>query len=217
MNDLVAIDILVEPDEAALARARAANARMRDQYPDGFQLDALHTPHITLLQRYVASDRIERVCAAAQAVLRRQDVLSLTFEASEIRHMPVEALPGIGLAAIVAMPGPDVLAMQAALIEALAPHTRQGGTAAAFVTTAQEPEINADTLRYVERYVPDHSGPNYIAHMTVGLAPLDYLASLEADPFDGFAFLPIVFAVFKLGNNGTAQEMIHRWEATGSR
>jgi hypothetical protein len=33
--------------------------------------------------------------------------------------------------------------------------------------------FNQTTLTYVERFVPDHSGPNYIAHITLGFAKLD--------------------------------------------
>ena len=51
MSDLTAIDILVNPDENTLERARAVNARLRQSVPRGFELDATHLPHITILQR----------------------------------------------------------------------------------------------------------------------------------------------------------------------
>lgn len=213
MSDLTAIDILIEPDRSALAHAEAENARMRAQYPDGFALDENHTPHITLLQRYVRSNDLEHVYNAVGSVIGSRDLSALTFKAHELRHMPVDALPGIGLAAIVVSPGCEVLEMQAALIEAVRPHTGTEGTAAAFVTTAQEPEINTDTLRYVERYVPDHSGENFVAHMTVGLAPLDFLGRSETSQYDAFEFHPSGLAVFKLGNNGTARQGLKRWQA----
>ena len=53
MAELTAIDILIDPDETMLSRAKAANERMRASYPDGFALDEHHQPHITTLQRYV--------------------------------------------------------------------------------------------------------------------------------------------------------------------
>jgi hypothetical protein len=61
------------------------------------------------------------------------------------------------------------------LIEALLPFTASGGTAEAYVRTTAEPDINATTTEYVEHYVPAHSGDNYMAHVTVGLAKLDDL------------------------------------------
>ena len=51
MSDLTAIDILVNPDDVTLDRARAINARMRQSVPTGFALDATHQPHVTTLQR----------------------------------------------------------------------------------------------------------------------------------------------------------------------
>jgi hypothetical protein len=53
MNTLTAIDILIDPDEAAIERAREVNARMLKSIPapDGWVLDDTHQPHITTLQR----------------------------------------------------------------------------------------------------------------------------------------------------------------------
>lgn len=58
----------------------------------------------------------------------------------------------------------------------------------------------------------DHSGSNYIGHITVGLAKLDLLSALEATLFEEFTFHPAGCAVFKLGNNGTALQELRAWE-----
>lgn len=76
-----------------------------------------------------------------------------------------------------------------------------------------EPAINADTLTYVESDVPDHSGANFLAHVTVGQGKLDELTALEAEDFDPFTFHPAGFAGYHLGNNGTAQTELRRWAA----
>lgn len=210
-TDLTAIDILIEPDAAALARAVAENARLRAQAPDGFALDESHQPHITLLQRYVWTAELDQVFSVVAQTLGAHHPDRLSFRATGLRHMPVAAMPGFGIAAIVATPGAGVLDLQLALIEAVAPFTGTGGTAAAFETTIQEPEINGDTLTYVERYVPDHSGANFVAHMTVGLAPLDLLGAVEAKPFEELEFHPSTLAIFKLGDNGTARRRLASW------
>ena len=51
---LIAIDVLIEPDQRMLGEAAKWNARMREQIPDGLALDAQHRPHITLIQRFVS-------------------------------------------------------------------------------------------------------------------------------------------------------------------
>ena len=49
---LIAINVLLEPDAATVEKAKAINARLRENYPASFPLDANHAPHITLLQLY---------------------------------------------------------------------------------------------------------------------------------------------------------------------
>jgi len=59
--------------------------------------------------------------------------------------------------------------------------------------------------------VPDHSGSKFIAHVTVGLAKLDDLEEIEAEPFDPFTFSPAGLSVYQLGNNGTAAKHLRSW------
>jgi hypothetical protein len=53
MSELTAVDILIEPDEATIQRAKQLNLRMLQSEPDGITLDTTHQPHITMLQRYM--------------------------------------------------------------------------------------------------------------------------------------------------------------------
>jgi hypothetical protein len=125
--------------------------------------------------------------------------------------MAVAAIPGVGLTAIVVKPSPEVLDFQGKLIDAIRPFTESGGTAEAYVRTEAEPDINQDTIDYIERYVPDHSGQNYLGHVTVGLAMLDDLEKLEAEPFEALRFSPAGISVYQLGNNGTAAKHLKSW------
>jgi hypothetical protein len=104
-----------------------------------------------------------------------------------------------------------VLDFQARPIDAVKPYTESGGTADAYVRTDAEPDINDTTVKYEDAYVPDHSGSNYMAHVTVGLAKLDDLAKIEAEPFDTFTFSPAGLGVYHLGNNGTAAKQLKSW------
>ena len=211
MTSLTAVDILIIPDDTMLTHAKAWNARLLESVPTGFVLDERHTPHITLLQRYVRTDQLDELYQAAGKVIAAAATSTLELTGVKLAHMKVAALPGIGLAGLLVKPGPAVLDLQAALIDAVAPFTDTPGTADAYVTSAAEPDINQDTIDYVEGYVPNHSGPNYLAHVTVGEAKLDDLADLEAQPFEPFTFHPTALAAYHLGNNGTAQVELHRW------
>jgi hypothetical protein len=109
------------------------------------------------------------------------------------------------LSGIVVETTPELIKLQQDLIDAVAPYTAQTGTADAFVTTPAAPTINDATIHYVERYVPEHSGQHLELHVTTGLASVDYLNKLIAEPFDDFTFSPSGASVFHLGNYGTAQ------------
>lgn len=116
--------------------ATAINARLRENDPAGFTLDATHAPHVSMLQRFVRAKDLDAV-----------------------------------------------------------------QTAAAFVGS----DINRETIAYVESFVPKSSGPNYIPHVTVGVAK-----RLKAAPFDAFAVKPVGVAIYQLGNFGTAATQL--WE-----
>ncbi|MFI8293458.1 hypothetical protein ACIGBL_30405 [Streptomyces sp. NPDC085614] len=211
MNDLTAVDVLLTPDESMIALAKRVNARMLTSVPPptGFALDEHHQPHITTLQRYVRTADLDQVYAAIDDVLASVDLSTLKLTAQRLAHIAVE--PPVGLVAIVIKPGPEVLDFQARLIDALLPYCGSGGTEDAYVRTDAEPSINAPTLTYIENYVPEHSGENYLAHVTVGLATLDDLGTLEAEPFDPLTFSASGVSIYQLGNNGTAARALKSW------
>ncbi|MEU8520531.1 hypothetical protein [Streptomyces sp. NBC_01216] len=219
MNALTAVDVLLTPDTAVLALAQRVNARMLTSVPapQGFALDEHHQPHLTTLQRYVRAEELDRVYAAIGEVIADVDLSTLKPTAHGIAQMEVQ--PTVGLAAIVVGPGPEVLGFQARLIEALHPYTGTGGTADACVRTDAEPDINAATLTYVENYVPDHGGDNYLAHahVTVGLATLTDLAVTEAEPFDPLTFAADGISLYQLGDNGTAAQHLRSWNTPTRR
>jgi hypothetical protein len=211
MTDLTAVDILIDPDQAMTLRAKAVNARMLESVPGGFVLDEHHEPHITTLQRYVRSADLDHVFDAVENVFKTVDVGGLKLTAVRLFHMTSDAIPGVGLAMIEVKLPPEVLDLQAKLIDAVGPFTQSGGTAEAYVRTEAEPDINQDTIDYIERYVPAHSGQNYHAHVTVGLAKLDDLDEIEAEPCEQLTFSPAGISVYQLGNNGTAAKHLKSW------
>ena len=126
---LMAIDILLEPDQPMLERAAADNARLRANYPDGFALDSAHTPHVTMLQLLVEAADLPRIQNATAGVLAAASPKDWRLTAAGRYYFPTD---GLGLAGITIRPTPELLALQAALIAAMAPFTRRGDTAGAF-------------------------------------------------------------------------------------
>jgi hypothetical protein len=208
-NPVTAIDIALEPDATMIQHAEAANARLLTVFPKGFRLDATHHPHISMLQRYVRTADLDKVYAAAGKVLADENVTSWKLKAFKYYYIPWK---DIGLGGIVVEPTDDLLRLQQELIDAVAPFTATTGTAAAYVTTPDDPEINQPTIDYVAAFVPKETGKNFKPHVTIGVGPQDYLKEMLAEPFDAFTFSPASASVYQLGNFGTARKKLKAWE-----
>jgi hypothetical protein len=212
MSDLTAIDILIDPDEAAMKRAREVNARLLESVPlpKGWALDDTHQPHITTLQRYVRTDDLDQVYDAVEKTVADTDLTALSYEAMKITHADW-GFPGIAPTVLLVEVNSVVLDFQARLLAAITPFVESGGTAAAFVADPGE-EISSTIIDWVEAYVPDQIGKGkYFPHLTVGVATFDDLKVIEAEPFDAFAVHPASVAVYHLGNNGTARKLLKAW------
>src|SRR5271157_8681 len=75
-NPVTAIDIALEPDDIMIQHAQAANARLLQDFPKGFALDATHHPHISMLQQFVRTADLDEVYAAAGRVLAEEKLES---------------------------------------------------------------------------------------------------------------------------------------------
>ena len=208
-NDVTAIDILLDPDSTMIQRATAANARLLQNFPKGYTLGGAHAPHISVLQQYVKTASLDQVYAAADKVFANENPTSWKLTAFKYYYLPDKA---IGLGGIVIKPTADLLRLQQALIDAVTRFTVPTGTAAAFVTTPQDPDIVPLLIPYVAEFVPKHSGDHYAPHVTIGIGTIDFLNSMVAAPFEDFTFSPVGASVYHLGNYGTAMTKLHSFK-----
>jgi hypothetical protein len=208
-NPVTAIDIVLEPDATMVKHAVAANERLLKDFPKGFALGTSHHPHISCLQRYVKTADLDKVYENVGKVLSEERPTSWALKAYKFDHAIWDKL---AITVIMVEPTDDLIRYQQKLIDAVAPFTVEIGTAAAFVTTKEEPDINQPTIEYVKNYVPDGSGKKFIPHVTVGVAPPDFVKKLEGEPFEAFTFSPVGVAVYQLGNFGTARKELKAWE-----
>src|SRR5437899_8415666 len=145
-NPITAIDILLEPDATMIQHATATNDRLLKVFPKGFALDATHRPHVTLVQRFVRTEDLDKVYAAVGKVFASANVTGLKLEAFKYYYMPDKDL---GLSGIVIKPTPELLALEKQVIDAVTPFTVKTGTSAAFVTTPEDPEVLPELITYV--------------------------------------------------------------------
>ena len=206
---VTAIDILLEPDQSMLQHAGANNARLLAAFPKGFALDATHRPHITMIQRFVRTDDLDKVYAAAYTVLAAANVNAMKLEAFKYYYAPAGAT---GVAGICARPTPAIITLQADLIAAVQPFTVETGPIGAFTAPHDDPAIDAGLIQYVSTFVPKMSGEHFNPHVSTGVAPRDYLDTMLAEPFETFTFSPAGAAVYQLGPFGTAAKQLKEWD-----
>lgn len=204
---MIAIDVLLEPDPTLLERARAANARLRRDHPAGFAFDDTHLPHVTLAQRYVRPGDLTAVYDALAKVVIDHAPRELRLRV-EACHVRIEGDTGTASWLVAHDGALDRLAREC--LHVLAPFALSGGTAAAFVPNEDGTPIRDSTVRYVETFVPEHSGDNYVPHVTLGKAGAAFLRGLADESFTPFDFAPAALAVYQLGNHGTARRRLWR-------
>ena len=192
-------------DQAGGGRQRAPAQGL----PQGlrFGQDA-STAHL-VLQRYVKTADLDKVYEAVGKVLAEEKPTGWKLKAYKYYYVPWK---DIGLAGIVIEPTDDLIRYQKKLIDAVAPFTVKTGTAAAFVTTKEDPDINQPTIDYVATFVPNESGKKFNPHVTIGVAPQDYLKKMLDEKFEAFTFSPAGASVYHLGNFGTARKKLKSWE-----
>jgi 2'-5' RNA ligase len=202
-NPLTAIDIALEPDATMLQHAMAANARLLKSFPKGFTLDETHRPHVTMLQQFVHTDDLDKVFAAANEVLAKENPAAWTLKAFKYYYIPS---PPVGLAGSVVEPTEDLHRLQEELIKAVEPYTVKTGTPAAFFSEDGGRDIQKSLIEYVSHFVTIAAGKRFNPHVTIGVGTETYLNKMLAEPFDSFTFSATGASVYQLGTFGTARK-----------
>jgi hypothetical protein len=210
-NPVIAIDVLLEPDATMLKRAAAANTRLLAVFPKGFALDEAHMQHMTTLQRFVRRADLDNVYDAVGKALVGEKIATWKLRAFKYYYLPVGDK---GVAGIVIEPTNDWLRLQQKIIDAVAPFTVETGSEAAFHLTPEDGAFSKGLVEYVAAFVPASTGKNFNPHVTIGVAPQEYLKAMLAEPFDAFTFSPSGVSIYQLGNFRTARRKLKAWDLT---
>jgi 2'-5' RNA ligase len=203
---LIAINVLLDPDAATVERARATNARLRENFPDGFALDANHAPHITLLQQFVRTADLNEVANAVAEVLRTEQ--SMKWESNATGYYAL-ADKDLRLVGIVIEPTEDMRRLQQRIIDAVAPFAVEQGTGEAFAPRLDGQPIGQPTVDYVNNFVGPRTGMNYHPHLTVGIGTGDFVDPLLAEPFEAFTVRAVSVSLYQVGDFGVAQRKLY--------
>jgi len=145
-------------------------------------------------------------------VIHHANIADLELQAVRSGYTPG---PGMGVAGIWAALTPELSKLQADVIIAATPFMVADATIAAFTADHDNPAFDKALIDYVSGFVADNAGANFDPHVSTGVAAIDYLDRMIAEPFQAFAFAPASAAVYQLGPFGTAARLLKRWDVTG--
>jgi hypothetical protein len=206
-DDVVAVNVLLLPDEQMTARARELNHALRQTYPAGFALDASHVPHISLLQGYVRSRDLADLYSAVEKATQKRSLTGRQLNVSGLEHKPWDDKE---LTNIKIEKTPELEAFQADLVAALSPYLVHAGDKAAFVTSNADAGIDQRTIEYVRTFVQERTGKRFEPHVTVGISDAATARKVTAQHSASTKVTIASVAVFQLGIVGTARKELWR-------
>jgi 2'-5' RNA ligase len=156
-----------------------------------------------MLQQFVRTDDLDKVFAAANAIMSKEKPTAWTLKAFKYYYIPS---PPVGLAGIVVEPTEDLHRLQDELIKAVEPYTVKTGTPAAFFSKDGGRDIQKDLIEYVANFVTIAAGKRFNPHVTIGVGTETYLNEILAEPFPSFTFSAAGASVYQLGTFGTARK-----------
>lgn len=203
--EILAINILLDPDRIMVDAAVSVNELLRSNYPDGFELGTSHAPHITIVQRFVRAENLDKVFAAVSKVVEKEKPTQLDLTATDCYYSPYKQL---GVLGIIVQPTPELAAFQKKIITVVDPFVIDHGTGASFVPRQDGGSIDKQTIDYVRVFVGKYSGDNFKPHLTVGLGRQSFAKELANQPFPSFRFRANSVSIYQLGNLGTSQKKL---------
>ncbi len=215
MSDL-AIDLLLLPDEAARRIAVSLNARLREAGGHGFAFDATHEPHITVLQRCIATADLDEVLAAAARAAETADLGATRLRATGLVWGGFDTRPPAVLVSIDLALAPALRTLHRTVLGALERLPAPRPQASAFFSLPDETPAGPDAVEYVARFVPEHADEHYAPHLSIGVADEATADRLQA-AFTPFQLGISALGVYQIGEFGSARRRLATWPFTARR
>lgn len=189
---LLALDVAILPPRFVANRAVELSAALPAADSQGLRLDDDRVPHITLTQQFVEASAINEVLATVSATLGNYDTLHLNVTG------PGRSRSSVWMAI---SSTPELVTLHRALMDALEPFERTGGTSAAFV----DGDARSGDVTWVGGFRRASSYAAFRPHITLGHSRT--LPAVEPLAFDASTI-----AACQLGRFCTCRRVLHRWE-----
>ena len=208
-RDVIAVNVLLVPDQQLVASAQEINHALRQGYPAGFSLDASHVPHVSVLHAYVQSKDLTDVYAAVRTVSLKHPLVGRQLAVKGLEHKPWgddSEITNIKVEKV-----PELEGFQADLLTALSRYLVDTGDRTAFVTSKEDSEVDRQTIDYVGTFVQKHVGSRFTPHVTVGISDAETARQVTAQHVPPAKLTITSVAVFQIGNVGTARKELWRY------
>jgi hypothetical protein len=164
--------------------------------------------HITLVRGFVRSSEVDELSAVVANVMATSKLDAVNLTATGYRTGTWNGVAGTAMTVDVS---PALRRLEERMVEGFRPFAVNPESAKDFIVTADGARMSDETIRIVERFVPDASGLNFRPHALVGAAQQEAVKRLEAQPFKAFTFKPAGAAVYQIGRSGTAERLLWTW------
>lgn len=206
-SKIIAIDVLLTVPEDVYQHAIALNQSILKDNPDNFQLDDHHIPHITLLQAYVLESDMVNIEKTLESLYKTIEKDTLWASHLQYNKDKPSSFASIGIEE----KNEPLRALHKEIIARLKPYILSDGNQEAYVQNPDGSPIDDFTIAYVPKFVSHYSYENFNPHISLGVAQIQVLDSLNAHVFREMKFRATSISVYQLGNFGTAQKLL--WES----
>ena len=189
-DTIVAVDVALEPDATLDSRASTGKT------------------HITLVRGFVRSSEVPELSAVVANVMATTRLDDVSLTATGYRTGTWNGVAGTAMTVDLS---PALRRLEERMVEGFRPFAVNPETAKEFIVTPDGTPMSDGTIRTVERFVPEASGPNYRPHALAGAAQQEAAKRLEGQQFAAFTFSPTGAAVHQIGRSGTAERLLWRW------
>ncbi|NMM47612.1 2'-5' RNA ligase family protein [Marinigracilibium pacificum] len=179
-DEVIAIDILLDPDNAMLATSKVFNDQLRDNYAEGFELDASHQPHVTIIQAYVKKSALPEIEAELKTLISQSNLSEAELTANGLYYIPFDDK---GLAGITVDKG-NLMEFHNQVVDLMKKYTEPNGQGTAFVPQPDGTPIMDATVDYVNKFTQSSSGDKYNPHVTIGIGYKDYVSTYIIEKLD---------------------------------
>jgi len=201
---VLAIDILLDPDSVMLDASKDYNDRLHENYPEGFELDESHKPHITIVQSFVKASDLDQITEDLNQLLRESVLSNQNFLATGLYYISYDDK---GLAGIT-IKKDNLSEFHNKVIELIKKYKVPNGEGSAFVPRPDGEPIMEATVDYVNTFDINASGEKFNPHVTIGTAYKDFVDQLLEEEFSEFTFKVNSVSIYQLGELGTAQKKL---------